>query len=155
ASSCTAVGTYINSSAVLRTLIESWDGTVWSIVASPNKGASTNVLQGVSCVSASSCTAVGYYFNSSDHVRTLVESWDGTAWSIVASPNNGTTTTALHGVSSVSASSCTAVGYYINSSVVHRTLVESWDGTAWSIVASPNNGTSSNFLGGVSCVSAT
>ena len=152
ASSCTAVGY-----SGYKTLVESWNGTRWSVVPSPNErpASSANALQGVSCASASSCTAVGY-----SGYRTLVESWDGTRWSVVPSPNErpASSANALQGVSCASASSCTAVGYYNRGGVpsTSRTLVESWDGTSWSIVASPNEApaSSANALQGVSCASA-
>ena len=67
------------SSDLRRTLVESWNGTAWSVVASPSP--SVAFLYGVSCPSARSCKAVGEYANNSGAVRTLVESWNGTAWS--------------------------------------------------------------------------
>ena len=36
------------------------------------------MLDGVSCISAVSCKAVG----AVDYSRTLIESWDGTRWTI-------------------------------------------------------------------------
>ncbi len=152
ASECFAVGFYFNDSFILQTLVEQWDGTAWSIVTSPNNGMSHNILTGVTCASASECFAVGYYAGSSGN-QTLIERWDGTAWSIVASPNNGTLTNQLYSVTCPSASECWAVGYSYNSSNIPQTLVERWDGTAWSIVASPNNGISTNQLSGVTCAS--
>ena len=60
----------------------------WSIVSSPNPGTSPyNFLSGVTCTSASQCWAVGYYVNGSGFGQTLIEQWDGTSWSVVASPN--------------------------------------------------------------------
>jgi hypothetical protein len=153
ANSCSAVGYYYTSMGVSQTLIESWNGTSWSIVPSPNNGTSNNELNGVSCVSTTSCSAVGYYDTSMGVSQTLVESWNGTSWSIVPSPNNGTSNNELNGVSCVSTTSCSAVGYYDTSMGVSQTLVESWNGTSWSVVPSPNNGTSNNELNGVSCVS--
>src|SRR5438128_5538070 len=65
----------------------------WSIVASANTSATqTNYLNGVTCVSASDCWAVGYYNNGSGGSgvgQTLIEHWNGTSWSIVPSPNVG------------------------------------------------------------------
>jgi hypothetical protein len=155
ASSCTAVGFYLNSASYSQTLVEAWNGSSWSIVPSPNYGPTYgtghNALYGVSCVSASSCTAVGINGVS----QTLVEAWDGTSWSIVPSPNNGIGAHALYGVSCVSASSCAAVGYVNHGSPSPQTMVEAWNGSSWSIVPSANNGTSTNFLNGVSCISAT
>ena len=136
------------------TLVESFDGTSWSIQPSPAIGTS-NALSGVSCPSANSCTAVGFFENFGGP-QTLVESWNGTAWSVVPSPNSGTASNYLGGVSCVSAMSCMAVGHSFNiSSWPGHTLVESWNGTAWSVVPSPNTGTHDNTLSGVSCVSPT
>ncbi len=56
-------------------MIESWDGTSWSVVPSPNP-ATDDGLEGVSCVSATACTAVGRGLISGVS-KTLIES--GTA----------------------------------------------------------------------------
>ncbi|MCL5445693.1 MAG: hypothetical protein M1121_06545, partial [Actinobacteria bacterium] len=153
--SCTAVG-YYNNNGVSQTLIESWNGTIWSIAASPNMSSSQyNSLGGVSCVSSTSCTADGYYSNGTV-LQTLFESWNGTSWSIVASPSTSSSQdNLLSGISCVSSTSCTAVGYYyINADA--QPLIESWNGTSWSIVASPNpSGSNRSLLFGVSCVGST
>jgi hypothetical protein len=56
---------------------------------------------------------VGYY-NNGVTARTLIEQWDGSAWSIASSPNSGTSTSGnyLFGATCASASQCWAVGYY-------------------------------------------
>jgi hypothetical protein len=156
ATDCTAVGLAYPQRSAFIILVEHWDGTAWSMVASPNPaGSPYSVLYGVSCTSATDCTAVGTTSNGSAFV-TLVEHWDGTSWSIVASPNPaGSTGSYLNGVSCTSSTACTAVGVmYTGSGSVM--LVQHWDGTAWSIVASPNpaNSTDSN-LHGVACTTAT
>ena len=148
---CVAVGDYGSNSNLSRTLVESWNGTVWSVMPSPSLVRKQSALNGVSCVSPTSCVAVGNY--GSD---TLVESWNGTAWTIVASPTPGSYG-GLSGVSCSSAASCVAVGNYSNgtgsgSSILPRTLVESWNGTAWSVVPGPSPSVA--YLYGVSCVSA-
>jgi hypothetical protein len=155
ASFCTAVGSFTPSSgSPAQTLVESWDGSTWSIVSSPDNGGETenNALAGVSCVSASFCTAVGSYDpNGSSNPQTLAESWNGSAWSVVSGPATGFSG-ALNAVSCVSASFCTAVGSSTPSSgSPAQTLVESWNGSTWSIVSSPSTGTGSNELTGVSC----
>jgi hypothetical protein len=62
----------------------------------------------VSCTSASSCTAVGYWSNDISYM-TLVSTWNGTAWSQAASP---TTSSRLLGVACTTGGTvCTAVGY--------------------------------------------
>jgi hypothetical protein len=156
ATACTAVGSY-DLFGASRTLTEAWDGTAWSIQPTPNPSANTgSVLTAVSCASATACTAVGFTGGgTSPNSVPLAESWDGTAWSIQAVPNpSGATHTYLHGVSCSSASACTAVGS-TDSSGNTATLVESWNGAAWSIGSSPNPvGASFSFFDGVSCRSA-
>jgi hypothetical protein len=76
AAACTATG-YRGSNGVYKTLIESWDGTTWSVVPSPNRGDISSALVGVSCTSATTCTATGYRYqhsSSGDMARTLIES---------------------------------------------------------------------------------
>ena len=148
---CVAVGEYDNNNSLSQTLIESWNGTAWSTVASPTLAPKQGAFNGVSCVSAGSCVAVGDYAGN-----TLVESWDGTAWSVVPSPTPGSYG-GLSGVECSSARSCVAVGNYSNgtgsgSSILPRTLVESWNGAAWSVVPSPSPSVA--YLYGVSCASA-
>ncbi len=82
------------------------------MVASPDGGPTgfDDELFGVSCPSATSCAAVG-----NDGVnpaaasgKTLVESWDGSAWSVVTSSNEGFS--GLSAVSCLPLGPCTAVG---------------------------------------------
>ena len=155
---CTAVGYFVVTSA--ETLVESWDGTAWSIIPSPNPdGVVVSYLLSVSCLSTTNCTAVGdftYESESPQPGQTLVESWDGTSWSIVPSPDpSGATASDLQSVSCLSSTDCTAVGNYDVNTLV-QTLVESWDGTSWSIIPSPDPGdANASVLASVSCLSST
>jgi hypothetical protein len=90
--------------------VEHWDGTSWTIASSPNVDVGNNNLLGVSCVTAQSCVAVGYFADA----RTLVETWDGTAWTIVPSPSPGTIDNFLNGVSCPIPGECVAVGNVTN-----------------------------------------
>jgi hypothetical protein len=150
---CTAVGFYVTARGSYKTLVESWNGTRWSVVPSPNPTPGIFVeLYGVSCLSAIACTATGI---TADHrVRSdisLIETWNGTRWSVVPSPNHRKHDF-LDGVSCVSPTACMAVG----STGVYSpiTLIESWNGTNWSVLPSPHPGVES-FLYHVSCLSAT
>ena len=124
ATECVAVG-YTSTGSAVETLVMVWDGSVWSIVSSPNAG-SFDELRSVSCVSASDCVAVGFT-NTGSATETLVMVWDGSVWSIVSSPNAGTSDDALLSVSCVSASDCVAVGY-TNTGNAFETLVISLTG---------------------------
>src|SRR5438552_8870670 len=124
----------------------------WSIVSSPNANSTQDhtVLNGVTCVSASDCWAVGYYSSSAD--QTLVEHWDGMSWAIISSPNiSASTNNYLVGVTCVSASDCWAVGYYLGGNGVQgvdqKRVVEREGGTAWVVSSSPNtSATDGNYL---------
>ncbi len=155
ASDCWAVGYSDNGNAFvgepLQTLIEHWNGSSWAIVTSPNNGTATNLLTGVTCVSASQCLGVGFYFNGV--FQTLIEQWNGSSWAIVTSPNTSATeNNTLGGVTCPSTSQCWTVGESDDSSITH-TLIEQWNGTSWAIVSSPNPSVQSNELFGVTCPS--
>jgi hypothetical protein len=94
------------------TLTEHWDGSAWSIVASPNPSPSDqNYLTGVDCISASDCWASGYSVVVGHTDDTLIEHWDGSAWSIVATPNvSSSVQNILAGLACTSSSDCWAVG---------------------------------------------
>jgi hypothetical protein len=69
----------------LRTLIERWNGTKWTVVPSPTPGSGSN-LNAAAVASADSVWAVGQL--SENYVgRTLIERWNGTAWNQVSSPD--------------------------------------------------------------------
>jgi hypothetical protein len=157
--SCAAVGQH-GQVFVAQTLIEMWDGTSWSIVPTPNRGSSDNRLLGVSCPSLNFCVAVGesvgQYVNGNPvGVTTLVETFDGTSWTITPSPNpNGLgTNSGLNSVSCTTPTNCVAAGGSFDATGI-RTLVESWNGTTWSIVPTPSP-TSGDLLLGVSCAEVT
>src|SRR5205085_2469989 len=64
------------------------------------------------------------------------------AWRTVSSPNPGTDDS-LYAVSALSSSDVWAVGNnYDGGPVLVRTLIMHWDGTQWSVVPSPNPGSS-------------
>jgi hypothetical protein len=137
-----------------RTLVEHWNGTAWSIVPSRN-AATSNLLTGVAAVAANDVWAVGYTITtdgSNQPDKTLIEHWNGTAWSLVTSPSPASNDT-LTGVAARSAADVWAVGTRLDRSgaiPIGRTLTEHWNGTAWSVVASPNVGANDNLLNGVS-----
>ena len=107
----------------------------------------------MSAGSANDVWAVGLYQNTGGVVHTLVEHWDGTAWSVIPSPNTGTYDNSLVGVASISVDDVWAVGYYQNEFGVLQTLVEHWDGSNWSTWSSPSPGTNLADLRGVAAVS--
>ncbi len=152
--SCMAVGYYSPASdgADWQTLTESWNGTAWSIIASPDPG-TENSLVAISCTGPNNCMAAGSYVGGSLE-QTLTESWNGISWSVVPSANLSGINDVLTGVSCGSLTGCAAVGTSYSSSEVGSTLAEMWNGTSWSIVPSGDQAGDNNGLNGVSCTNS-
>jgi hypothetical protein len=153
---CSAVGFSIKAASprIRHTLAERWNGSAWKIQPTPNPAAATaSGLLGVSCTSATACTAVGFFNTRSESELTLAERWNGTAWTIQPTPNPvGSSINDLTAVSCTSAGACIAVGESVGPTGL-ITLAERWDGTAWTIQRIPSPG-ESTALNGVSCSSA-
>ncbi|HEX8219044.1 MAG TPA: S-layer homology domain-containing protein [Chloroflexia bacterium] len=147
-----AVGDYsTNVTGTNRTLIERWNGTVWTIDPSPDAPDGENYLTEVEALSANDAWAVGYYYSSTvGAYQTLIERWNGTAWTIVASPNApGGENNFLVDISAASASDIWAIGYSVDPSNTDRILTLSmrWNGTTWSIEETIDEAGSNNLLG--------
>ena len=136
-------------SAAVGTQNEMWNGSAWSAIPGTPAGIQNS---GVSCSSPSACMAVG---NGGS------ESWDGSTWSDIAIGVAGTSST-LNAVSCTGRSACTGVGSFAPNiscgpfppcgQPYQETLIESWNGSVWSIVSSPNAPSFlANDLTGVSC----
>lgn len=163
ASDCWAVGDYYATTSAYQTVIQHWDGSAWTIVPSANSDpAQTNLLQKVTCVSTGDCWAVGKHktivgaggVTTVIIDQTLIEHWDGASWTIVTSADSQPLANYLLDVTCTSTSDCWAVGYATDPiSNLDQTLIEHWDGTLWTTITSPN-ATGHNELYAVSCVSA-
>jgi hypothetical protein len=134
-------------------LAERWNGSTWSLVSVPSPAGSTGAgLTAASCVSTTSCTAVGEYQRPSGAntlVRPLAESWNGTTWSIQGTPKvTDGPSMSLTGVSCTSSTSCLAVG---KTSTV--ALAERWNGKKWSVLTIPD--ATGVQLNAISCAAAT
>jgi hypothetical protein len=136
-----AVGYVQPTSSRLDTLIEHYDGGLWTVVSSPNPG-SGDVLYGVSATSATDAWAVGRKLGDGFGASTtLIEHWDGTAWTTVRSPNAGAGANELSSVSAVTPTTAWAVGRF-----GATTLAERWNGRHWRIVPSPDPGVNDSEL---------
>ena len=143
---CVAVGYFNNRSGKslpvverwngARAFVERWNGVRWSIQSNP-AGSRPSILNGVSCTSATACTAVGSappFVASGPVGAPLVERWDGSRWSIEPTnvfsfgPGFGG---GLSGVSCASRAFCAAVGDW---GFPESSLLGRWNGRAWSWV---------------------
>jgi hypothetical protein len=148
ASVCIMTGDYINDSFNSVTLAEQWDGSTWAVEPSPNPSG-TFLLQmtGVSCSTASACTAVGW-----TEAGAVVLRFNGTTWQLEPTPPPSGppfVTPMLNAVSCASGSACVSVGSFAG------TFAEAWNGSAWSLASTPNMpGVLNSVLVAVSCPSS-
>jgi len=131
--------------------------TSWSVLTTPNRGSIANELYGSAALSATSAWAVGSWYDTNLAApRTLIERWNGTSWSTVTSPNATQYYNELRDVDAGSATDAWAVGYANGSSGVNgaprNALAMRWNGTAWSVVATPQPGVNFRQLYGVKAV---
>lgn len=138
----------------------SWTNSDWSFggpEATPNPaGATASQLDGVSCASYPTCTAVGQYTNGSGTKLSLAMRWNGSTWTIQTTPNPaGATISHLNSVSCTASNACTAVGDATVSGV-QQALAMRWNGTTWAIQTTPTPvGATASQLDDVYCTSAT
>ena len=157
---CTAVGwnRATDGSELPVPLAERWNGRSWSVQTVPNPVAdeAQAELQGVSCPSITSCTAVGSMNSDPIDQFTLAEHWNGSTWAVQTTPNPSGTWLQLTAVSCASTRVCTAVGFYTDGAGVVSNLVERWSRGSWSIQsAPPPAGATASKLASVSCASIT
>jgi hypothetical protein len=154
AHACTAAGNYVTSALSEFTLAEHWDGTTWSIQRTANRaGPPASQLLGVSCPTATACTAVGSY-QPGEQSFVLAERWNGATWSLQPIPSPpGSTISSLAAVSCSAVNACTAVGTF-TSHGEDLPLAERWNGSAWSIQPVPSPTSEGGDLAGVSCTAA-
>jgi len=108
----------------------------WRVVDNQS-GSWNNFLGGVAAVSPTDIWAVG---NSQDATtandQNLIEHWDGTAWSLVPTPNPTPGANDLNDVAAVASNDVWAVGAS-NASGIDQPTSLHWDGTAWTSVFTP------------------
>ncbi|HVF99441.1 MAG TPA: hypothetical protein VND68_06360, partial [Chloroflexia bacterium] len=135
-----AVGSFDGGASYHKTLVQHWNGSSWSVVYSPdppNPSMSHSLLD-VAALTANDIWAVGQSAASGGASVTLIEHWNGSAWSVVPSPNMGAYSNTLWDVAAISANDVWAVGTYQSAAgAPSRTLTLHWDGSGWSIVSSP------------------
>jgi hypothetical protein len=141
--SCTSpdfcMGVGVNGFGARQTAAATWDGTAWTTISSPNPDSDSDYFDSVSCVSSTSCLAVGAQVGNSS---SLVEVWNGATWTEGPEFNEPTGASGSLVSCVVGSSYCMVITSY---------GAETWDGTAWTNIAYPEPGTA----GPPSCTSST
>jgi hypothetical protein len=124
---------------------EHFDGTQWTWVPSAGSGGveGESCVQGISALATNDVWAVGWSQSGTDIDSTEIQHWDGTQWTLTPSPNQGTGSNQLYGVVALSDNDVWAVGSWIPKpdtgiEYPNKNLIEHWDGSAWTVVPSPN-----------------
>jgi hypothetical protein len=160
--SCTAVGSVFEASGgAVVPVAERLTGATWTAsilpqppMPGPNGPGPIAELNAVSCPSAVSCIAVGWYFDSSDGQFPLVDVLTSGVWKAEALPappqlsNDGL---ALTGISCLSATSCVAVGQL---AYTRNAFAETLSGRRWrgAVLRVHEN---QPFMRGISCTAVT
>ena len=131
---------FTSTGTVTASLIEHWNGTAWSVVASPAAEPAGTRLLAASSTSATDVWAVG----ATTSTQPVIEHWNGSAWSVVTGAASALGNARLLGVKSLASNDVWAVG---SQGARHPVpFVEHWNGTAWTEVAQPVSGFDSSLL---------
>ena len=151
---CVAIGAFVRGGR-MSPLEERWNGTRWTLSVLPKPSSALDAeLDGVSCVSARSCFAVGSSWDSGGDEQAFAEQLRGSKWSLrlLSKPGTQSGVTALDGVSCTSSTVCTTVGY----DDAGDGIALRWNASGWRFQLDSNpNLWAGSELYSVSCVSAT
>ena len=159
-----AVGSQIAAGTLQgRTLVMHWNGSAWSVVPSANPDPNVDILHAIDGVSSNDLWAVGQQARSetmtgvAPGTRTLAEHWNGTRWSVAATPNTADEDS-LSGVAAVASARVFLAGSVSQrggSIPIARTLAERWTGSNWVADTSANVGATDNLLTGAAAIPGT
>ncbi len=175
---CVGVGEYLDTAGYSLPVVETLSGGSWSAAegALPSDTGTDGgpvfpaaFLFSVSCVSTTSCVAVGQYRNTSGDYVPLIDTLSGTTWTALPSPlpsdaiaQTSSFGTFLNSVSCTSASFCVASGFYQDTSSGYKGLLVTLSNGSWTAQTASQPSDSGNdgdghqgtFLTGLSCASA-
>ena len=146
---CLAAG---SSASGARPFVEQWNGKRWSVMTAAGTSYPFFNFDGLACPATNRCTAVGVQFSAYDQQYNLIESWNGTKWSVVQSPNPAANYGGLAAVSCSGSGACLAAGPPFNQTAKSGFVLR-WNGAAWKTVTLPTAATGEVNLLGVFTIS--
>ncbi len=140
-------------------IAEEWNGKTWTLI-SPARPGLQSWLNGITCLSASDCMAVGGYYKTATHFAGFTEQWNGKTWKAILSPslaNQGDS--ALASVSCLSSGDCNAVGtesidLKANTVEDGKAAAVHWNGTSLTLTSPAGLTNEDDVLFHVSCKAA-
>jgi hypothetical protein len=172
-SDCWAAGTSVTDdgqSDPLHGMLDHWNGSTWATVATPPSGQNRDQFNAITCTGATNCWAVGFagpnglannflpnIMPQVSGANAFIEHWNGTSWTVTPAPAAaGPLGTYLNSVTCVTPTRCWAVGADMGADGnPSSTLVDTWNGTSWTTVASPDPSSGGSLLTAVTCIDAT
>ena len=134
--------------AASSTLVLHFDGTIWTIVPSPNPGGLTSSLAGVVAMADGRIWAAGFYYDGTQG-RTLLLHGDSSGFAAVPGEDFPGEGNALNGIAASGLGDIFAAGYhYPNGTSDYQGLIEHYDGKQWRRVSSAQ-GASYTYLSGI------
>ena len=118
-----------------KALIDHWNGTAWTQVATPATPGNTASLAGVSASSPTDAWAIGRTQVNRSDFAPLALHWNGTAWSVSASAATALGGQIGAGVADISPTDAYAIGGGLGSA--HTGLVAQWNGSTWTRLTVP------------------
>ena len=157
---CGVGGYYHDSSGNQQAFVSVFNGTTWTdteVAGALNIGGYARV-NSVSCTSATSCVAGGYYLGSDGKYQAFVSVLSDTTWTDteLAGALNAGGSASVNSVSCTSATSCVAGGSYFGSNHEPQPFVSVFNGTTWTdteVAGALNTGGNAR-VNSVSCTSA-
>ncbi len=135
---CVTLGTYLAPGAGYPAYTPYgyvWRGSRWSLTMLPQPAGPPGMqVSGLSCMSPTSCLAVGYSYTTST-APGVTERWNGSAWTDFSGP-------IMDAVSCVTATGCTGVGRADTPppDANELVVVDHWGGASWIPVATLASG---------------
>jgi hypothetical protein len=124
------------------TVIEHWDGTLWSRVDSPGPAYGTGELYDIAAISAEDIWAVGDTWSPSTYsVVVRYSQWCPPpvvctpGLHVIDSPNPAASYNMLWGVDALSPEDMWAVGAFMFNDTITGTVAEHWNGSYWEVIS--------------------
>ena len=131
-------------------LVEHWDGKAWSVVTMPGDPAASELLDGVAVAADGTVYAAGEADSTTKGGQPLVEALVNGTWqrADVSFPH-GSDWTILNGVTVVNGTAY-AVGDFVDTATDNNdALLLTGTGANWTIATTPQPGSGTNILGGI------
>jgi hypothetical protein len=129
-------------------LAEHWNGTTWSVVPLPDSAFTSATGNPISAVSATDIWIVGSTVSTTGTAPEALH-YNGTTWTVVPMAQPANMTGTISAVTAISAHNAWAVGQAQGAGAPAggETLIEHWNGTKWSVKASPTPGADPSLSG--------